>query len=109
LEIWRCREALKRSGLSLIVIDKNIGPPLRLADRHFIIEKERVVWSGTSEHLRAQPEKLHEYVGVYSPDPPAQHVSRQYFASRTGGRPIACVRFSSAKSAGVPKDPTLIS
>jgi branched-chain amino acid transport system ATP-binding protein len=64
LEIWRCLETLKRSGLSLIVIDKNIGPLLRLADRHFIIEKGRVVWSGTSEHLREQPEKLHEYVGV---------------------------------------------
>ena len=63
-EIWRCLEALKQSGLSLIVIDKNIGPLLRLADRHFIVEKGRVVWSGTSEILRAQPEKLHEYVGV---------------------------------------------
>ena len=63
-EIWRCLEKLKQSGLSLIVIDKNIGPLLRLADRHFIIEKGRVVWRGTSEDLRAQPEKLHEYVGV---------------------------------------------
>jgi branched-chain amino acid transport system ATP-binding protein len=64
LSVWRRLEALKRSGLSLIVIDKNIGPLLRLADRHFIIEKGRVVSSGPSEHLRAQPEKLHEYVGV---------------------------------------------
>ena len=63
-EIWKCLEKLKQSGLSLIVIDKNIGPLLRLADRHFIVEKGRVVWSGTSEQLRAQPEKLHEYVGV---------------------------------------------
>jgi branched-chain amino acid transport system ATP-binding protein len=63
-EIWRCLEKLKQSGLSLIVIDKNIGPLLRLADRHFIVEKGRVVWRGTSEDLRAQPEKLHEYVGV---------------------------------------------
>ena len=63
-EIWRCLEKLKQSGLSLIVIDKNIGPLLRLSDRHFIVEKGRVVWRGTSEDLRAQPEKLHEYVGV---------------------------------------------
>ena len=63
-EIWKCLQKLKQSGLSLIVIDKNIGPLLRLADRHFIVEKGRVVWSGTSEQLRAQPEKLHEYVGV---------------------------------------------
>ena len=63
-EIWRCLSELKQSGLSLVVIDKNIGPLLRLADRHFIVEKGRVVWSGTSEQLRAEPDKLHEYVGV---------------------------------------------
>jgi len=63
-EIWRCLAQLKAAGLSLIVIDKNIGPLLRLADRHFIVEKGRVVWSGESDALRANPELLHEYVGV---------------------------------------------
>jgi len=63
-EIWNCLEELKTSGLSLIVIDKNIGPLLRLADRHYIIEKGRIVWNGTSAMLRAKPELLHEYVGV---------------------------------------------
>ncbi len=64
LEIWRCLEKLKADGLALIVIDKNIGPLLRLADRHVILEKGRVVWQGTSPELRAQPEVLHQYVGV---------------------------------------------
>ena len=63
-EIWKCLARLKDEGLSLIVIDKNIGPLLRLADRHFILEKGRVVWSGDSAMLRAQPELLHKYVGV---------------------------------------------
>jgi branched-chain amino acid transport system ATP-binding protein len=63
-EIWSCLEQLKASGLSLIVIDKNIGPLLRLADRHHIIEKGRIVWSGSSDMLRASPELLREYVGV---------------------------------------------
>ncbi len=63
-EIWKCLERLKASGLSLIVIDKNIGPLLRLADRHYIVEKGRVAWGGTSAMLRAKPELLHEYVGV---------------------------------------------
>ena len=63
-EIWKCLARLKDEGLSLIVIDKNIGPLLRLADRHFILEKGRVVWSGNSAMLRAQPELLHKYVGV---------------------------------------------
>ena len=64
LEIWRCLEQLKAAGLSLVVIDKNIGPLLRLADRHYILEKGRVVWSGTSPVLRANPDLLHQYVGV---------------------------------------------
>ena len=63
-EIWSCLAKLKAAGLSLIVIDKNIGPLLRLADRHFIIEKGRVVWSGVSTELREEPQVLHQYVGV---------------------------------------------
>lgn len=63
-EIWTCLQRLKDDGLALIVIDKNIGPLLRLADRHYVIEKGRVVWSGNSQALRDHPQVLHEYVGV---------------------------------------------
>ncbi|MEO7855211.1 MAG: ABC transporter ATP-binding protein [Rubrivivax sp.] len=63
-EIWTVLERLKGEGLAMIVIDKNIGPLLRLADRHTILEKGRVVWQGDSAELRAQPEVLHQYVGV---------------------------------------------
>ena len=64
LDIWRCLERLKGTGLAMVVIDKNIGPLLALADRHYIVEKGRVVWQGDSAELRAQPEILHRYVGV---------------------------------------------
>jgi branched-chain amino acid transport system ATP-binding protein len=63
-EIWDCLAALKREGLTLVVIDKNIGPLLRLADRHYIVEKGRIAWSGDSAALEAAPEVLHQYVGV---------------------------------------------
>jgi branched-chain amino acid transport system ATP-binding protein len=63
-EIWRCLDALKREGLTLVLIDKNIGPLAKLADRHFIVEKGRVVWSGDSAALAADPAVLHQYVGV---------------------------------------------
>ena len=63
-EIWDCLARLKALGQTVIVIDKNIGPLLRLADQHHIVEKGRVVWSGDSAALRAQPELLHQYVGV---------------------------------------------
>jgi branched-chain amino acid transport system ATP-binding protein len=64
LEIWRCLQRLKEQGLALIVIDKNIGPLLRLADRHYVVEKGRIVWQGTSQALRAQPEVVAQYLGV---------------------------------------------
>ncbi len=63
-EIWTVLERLKGEGLAMVVIDKNIGPLLRLADRHYILEKGRVVWQGDSAELRARPEVLHQYVGV---------------------------------------------
>ncbi len=63
-EIWACLERLKAAGLALIVIDKNIGPLLRLADRHYVVEKGRIVWNGSSGQLRADPAVLQKYVGV---------------------------------------------
>jgi len=63
-EIWASLTRLRDTGLSMIVIDKHIGPLLNLADRHYILEKGRVVWQGKSDALRAQPEVLHRYLGV---------------------------------------------
>lgn len=63
-EIWDCLARLKAGGQTIIAIDKNIGSLLKLADTHHIVEKGRVVWGGSSESLRAQPELLHQYVGV---------------------------------------------
>jgi branched-chain amino acid transport system ATP-binding protein len=63
-EIWRCLARLKQSGLSILVIDKNIGALMRVADRHFLIERGRVVWSGASTELAASPDVQHRYLGV---------------------------------------------
>jgi branched-chain amino acid transport system ATP-binding protein len=63
-EIWRTLAELKREGLAQIVIDKNVSHLLQLADRHVVIEKGRVVWQGDSASLRAQPDIVHQYLGV---------------------------------------------
>jgi branched-chain amino acid transport system ATP-binding protein len=63
-EIWRCLEGLKASGLAILVIDKNVRTLTRVADRHFLIERGRVVWSGASRELAAAPEVQHRYLGV---------------------------------------------
>jgi branched-chain amino acid transport system ATP-binding protein len=63
-EIWRCIEQLKASGQSILIVDKNIKALIRIADRHYFIEKGRIVHSCNSEVLRAQTELQHRYIGV---------------------------------------------
>jgi branched-chain amino acid transport system ATP-binding protein len=63
-EIWRCLARLKGTGLSILVIDKNVGALTRVADRHFFIERGRVVWTGTSAELAAAPDVQRRYLGV---------------------------------------------
>src|SRR5436309_11407373 len=64
-EIWNCLSMLKGQGQSVLVIDKNVGNLARIADRHYMIERGRTVWSGTSEQLRAEPEVQHRYLGIW--------------------------------------------
>ncbi len=63
-EIWRCIALLKAEGLSILAIDKNLAPLKRLGDRHFILEKGRTVWQGTTSDLDADPAIAHRYLGV---------------------------------------------
>ncbi len=63
-EIWRVLERLKAAGQSILVIDKNVEALTRIADRHYIIEKGRVVWSGSSAELRDADDLKHRYLGV---------------------------------------------
>jgi branched-chain amino acid transport system ATP-binding protein len=63
-EIWSCLARLKREGQAILVIDKNVGALIKLADRHHIVEKGRVVWVGTSDALARDSELQHRYLGV---------------------------------------------
>jgi len=64
VEIWRCLSRLKDGGLAILVIDKNVDALTRVADRHFLIERGRVVWTGASAALAAAPDVQHRYLGV---------------------------------------------
>ena len=63
-EIWSCLVKLKQSGLSILVIDKNVSDLARIADRHFIIEKGRTVWVGDSSELLSGEDLKRRYLGV---------------------------------------------
>ena len=63
-EIYRSIEQLKAEGLSILIIDKDVKALTRVADRHYVLEKGRVVWSGTSSQLAASADVQHKYLGV---------------------------------------------
>jgi branched-chain amino acid transport system ATP-binding protein len=63
-EIWDCLTQLKQAGQSILVIDKNVEALIGIADHHYLIERGRIVWSGTSQELGRAPELQHRYLGV---------------------------------------------
>ena len=63
-EIYRSIERLKAEGLSILLIDKDVRALTRAADVHYVLEKGRVVWTGTSAQLAASQDVQHRYLGV---------------------------------------------
>jgi branched-chain amino acid transport system ATP-binding protein len=63
-EIWAALAQLRSEGQSILVIDKHLEALLPLANRHVVIEKGRVVWTGTSDEMRAQRAEVDRYLHV---------------------------------------------
>jgi branched-chain amino acid transport system ATP-binding protein len=63
-DIFRSIAQLKAEGLSILVIDKDVRALTRVADRHYVLEKGRVVWNGGSADLDAAQDMQHRYLGI---------------------------------------------
>jgi branched-chain amino acid transport system ATP-binding protein len=63
-DIYRSLAELKAQGLSILVIDKDVKSLAAVADVHYVLEKGRVVWSGSSADLSANQDVQHRYLGV---------------------------------------------
>jgi branched-chain amino acid transport system ATP-binding protein len=63
-EIWRCLARLKAAGQTTLVVDKYVERLIQLADRHFVLERGRVVWTGSSAELDADRKLWARYLGV---------------------------------------------
>jgi branched-chain amino acid transport system ATP-binding protein len=63
-EIWTCLARLKDEGQAILLVDKHLASLMKLADRHVIIEKGQVAWSGTSAELMADPSTAQRYLQV---------------------------------------------
>jgi branched-chain amino acid transport system ATP-binding protein len=63
-EIWGCLACLKAEGQAILLVDKHLDALLRLADRHVVIEKGHVVWTGSSAELASDPTVRERYLQV---------------------------------------------
>jgi branched-chain amino acid transport system ATP-binding protein len=64
LQIWHCLQRLKQAHQAILVIDKNLEALLHIANRHYVIEKGKIVWQGSSQELRQADHVRHRYLGV---------------------------------------------
>ncbi|NLO81326.1 MAG: ABC transporter ATP-binding protein [Xanthomonadaceae bacterium] len=62
--IWRCLHQLRELGQSLLIVDHHLESLLRICDRHYIIDKGHIVWSGDSAAFRADSERTLGYLTV---------------------------------------------
>ena len=63
-KIWSALADIRATGLSILVVDKNLHDLMRLADRHFIVQRGEVVWSGTSAELQADQTARETWLGL---------------------------------------------
>lgn len=63
-KIWAALREIRDGGLSILLVDKNLSDLLKLADKHHIIERGRVVWSGGSDDLRTDTKAREKYLGL---------------------------------------------
>jgi branched-chain amino acid transport system ATP-binding protein len=63
-EIWAAIQDLKRDGLTLLVVDKNLRELTAVADRCVVLEKGRVAFTGGLEALAADQTMTQRYLGV---------------------------------------------
>jgi branched-chain amino acid transport system ATP-binding protein len=63
-KIWAALSLIRSQNVSILVVDKNLKDLLKIADRNYIIERGKIVWSGASDELRKDKDVLHRYLGV---------------------------------------------
>ena len=63
-KIWAALNLIAKDNMSILVVDKNLKDLLKIANRNYIIQRGKIVWSGTSDELRQDRDALHNYLGV---------------------------------------------
>ena len=64
MEIWRIVKEIRRTGIATVIVDKNHGAVTSICDRAMILVKGEVVFSGSSDDIRSNPELIQKHLGV---------------------------------------------
>ena len=63
-DIWHVIRAIKNTGIASVIVDKNVGVLLDLADRCVILVKGEVVHDGGPETLKSDSSILERHIGL---------------------------------------------
>ena len=63
-EIWRTLGVLKQSGQSALIVDRDLAALAGLADRFAVMEKGRIVFSGSGAQLQSERGSIERYIHV---------------------------------------------
>jgi branched-chain amino acid transport system ATP-binding protein len=63
-KIFDCLSEIKKNGVSILVIDKNLALMTEICDRFYIVQKGQTVFSVLKKDLETDKEKINQYLGV---------------------------------------------
>ena len=63
-EIIAILHEVRAGGLPILIVEQNIRAAFAVADRHYILSKGCVCFTGTTEELRGNEAMLHQHLGV---------------------------------------------
>ena len=63
-KIWEALKNIRDSGISILIIDKNLKDLLTISDNHNIIHRGKIVWTGSSVQLRSSKEVTQTFLGI---------------------------------------------
>jgi len=60
--IWEALAQISGQGMAILVVDKNLADLMKIAGRHYIIQRGTVEWSGTTAELQADEAVRRRYL-----------------------------------------------
>jgi branched-chain amino acid transport system ATP-binding protein len=63
-EIVHVLHSIKKEGLAVLLVEQNLRVALSLADRHYVMSKGQVCFTGTTDELEHNERVLSEYLSV---------------------------------------------